>query len=97
MCNFAGGGSVSMPEMLELLPDPALFPQTPDGDEYHALKAASEAAMPALREAAGECPACIMAALRQRGIDVPMIDSFDFKAECKELFDAHFHENHGPW
>jgi hypothetical protein len=40
-------------------------------------------AMPSLREATGNCPACIMAALRQAGIPVGAVESFDFTEECK--------------
>jgi hypothetical protein len=82
-----------MAEMLALLPDPSsLTIKRGSGiggftEVYDPLPDAVEAAMPALREAAGNCPACIMAALRQRGIAVPMVESFDFKAESKKLFD----------
>ncbi len=39
----------------------------------------------ALREAAGGCPACMMAALRQRGIPVPTAEGFDFTKESKQI------------
>jgi len=49
-------------------------------------------ALPALREAAENCPACIMAALRQAGIPVPAIKDFNFKNECDEMW-AKFNES----
>ena len=42
-----------------------------------------QAAVEALREAAGNCPACMMAALRLRGLPVRTAMSFDFEAESK--------------
>lgn len=49
--------------------------------------AAVNAAVPALREAADSCPACMMAALRQAKIPVPMADGFDFKTEMRVVLD----------
>jgi hypothetical protein len=51
-----------------------------------ALKEAAIGALPALRQAAGDCPACIMAALRQAKIPVPMVDGFSFKKEMEEIW-----------
>ena len=34
-----------------------------------------------------ECPACIMSALRQKGIPVPEVTNFDYKAESERIFD----------
>lgn len=46
------------------------------------------AALPALREACGNCPACILAALRQAKIPVPVATDFDFTAEMKKCWDS---------
>lgn len=42
-------------------------------------------AMPKLREAVQDCPACILAALRQKKIPVPFVEGFDFKAEMQTV------------
>ncbi len=47
------------------------------------------AAMPKLREATDNCPACILAALRQAKIPIPCVDGFDFKAEMRRVFADH--------
>ena len=47
-----------------------------------------EAAIPLLREAAGNCPACMLAAIRQAGIPVPICEGFDFTAEMKEIWNC---------
>lgn len=39
-----------------------------------------------LREAAGHCPACMMAAIRQRGLPVTTAESFKFKDELREIW-----------
>ncbi len=44
------------------------------------------AALPALREATENCPACILAALRQRGIPVPSVNGFNFTEEMKSVW-----------
>ena len=41
-----------------------------------------------VRAASGNCPACIMAALRQAKIPVPMVENFDFTAEMKTIMDG---------
>jgi hypothetical protein len=51
-----------------------------------AIKPALEIGMKALRDLTNNCPACILAALRQKGIPVPMVDGFDFKAELAEFW-----------
>jgi hypothetical protein len=51
-----------------------------------AIKPALALAMPKLRELANECPVCILAALRQKGIPVPIVDGFNFKEELAEFW-----------
>lgn len=43
-------------------------------------------ALPRLREKAHNCPACIMAALRQSGIPVPLAKDFNFTNEMKDIW-----------
>jgi hypothetical protein len=56
-------------------------------DEHTKLTRAVAAALPKLREETENCPACILAALRQAKIPVPMVDDFDFKAEMRVVLD----------
>ena len=82
-----GGGHVDAERMPGLI---ALLPAGPGpdgyGDEVTAYIAQIEAAMPKLREATENCPACILAALRQAKIHVGMVSSFDFSGEMKTVF-----------
>jgi hypothetical protein len=79
ICSLMGEATPAMAEMLALLPDPTGLLTSMESEQ--SLCDAVEAAMPALRELANNCPACIMAALRIKGIPVPMVDSFDYKKE----------------
>lgn len=97
MCKWASGGQATpVAELVALLPDSSALRVRPEGateewpwDAERALRDSVKAALPALREAADNCPACIMAALRQAKIPVPVAEDFNFTAECKALFDAH--------
>lgn len=92
MCGLIeGGNGADLQAMMSLLPDPALF--------MHMVKFCSEpvlnddaiklliaAALPAMRELCGNCPVCILAALRQKKIPVPLAEGFDYKEEMKSHF-----------
>jgi hypothetical protein len=52
--------------------------QVPDDE---ALREATHTVLPKLRELTDDCPACILAALRQRGIPVPLIEDFNWTKE----------------
>ena len=69
----------------------------PDADKYFyedecgfiscdGLSDVVEIYMPILRDATNNCPACIMAALRQSNIPVPMVDSFNFTDEMASIW-----------
>lgn len=82
-------GDIEQPDLAELkalLPIPKDYLHTDDmGSWYNSgLDAEIEKAMPTLREKTENCPACIMAALRQNGIPIGMVNSFKFKDECKK-------------
>lgn len=72
-------------DLLALLPNPEGAEIEDEWGSTHFLSSfvkEIENAMPALRKATDNCPACIMAALRQKGIPVPMVESFNFTKEC---------------
>ena len=82
-------------ELLAILPDTSSFKvkeiDFETGKQYEYwhddLTVAVNEVLPKLRKASGNCPACIMAALRQKGIPVTMVTDFDFKAEMQEIWD----------
>ena len=78
-------------ELLTLLPNPENYKDKELIDDgwisFVGLEKAVKEALPKLREIMGNCPACIMAALRQKGIPVPLAKDFDFKKECQEIWD----------
>jgi hypothetical protein len=85
-CRLIDGGNGPDAEGLRALV--AILPSGPTpgwGEEFVAFMATVDAAIPKLREAAGGCPACMLAAIRQAGIPVPAIEGFDFKKEMAEV------------
>lgn len=75
MCDIACKAQPSMADLLASLP---LRPT----DKWPDL---TDEQQQALRAAADDCPACIMAALRQSGWAVACMTSFDFKKECESV------------
>lgn len=97
MCNFVGAVQESIGALTALLPDPKAFEDKYEGTDivcFKGLEVAVAAALPALREITNDCPACIMAALRQKGIPVPCAEGFNFTKECKSIFDDVNEERH---
>jgi hypothetical protein len=87
-----GGYGCDLQEAMTLLPDPTNYNNVvgfDDENQYSKLMAGIEEALPKLREYTENCPACIMAALRQKKIPVPMAKDFDFKLEMQEVFSEH--------
>lgn len=78
----------------------ALFPPLPDGEFYGELyQRAVDAAMLVVRDAAGGCPACILAARKLAGVPLG-IGEFSFKYECEQVWatineEARLAEMHG--
>ena len=87
MCGLIDNNQPDIKDLISLLPLPYDFYQSSmEFEGYSGLSEAIEKVMPELREKSGNCPACIMAALRQRGIPVPCAQSFNFTQECKEIW-----------
>lgn len=86
VCELIEGYRRPLEELIAVLPD---IIEKPDGFgsvtvECEGLKEAVKE----LRDLADGCPACMMAALRQKGIPVPMArPEFDFKAEMAAIFE----------
>jgi len=78
--------------LIGMLPNPDEFKtieRSEYGDEYEThgdLWNTVAAVLPQVRKAANNCPACILAALRQARIPLP-IDGFDYKAETRSMMD----------
>lgn len=99
LCVWLSGGSpTTLPELLAVLPDPAQFvikhpPENLgfglgdipgyDSTDDDAMRLAAHAVLPKLREMTENCPVCILAALRQKGIPVPVVTDFNFTSEMK--------------
>jgi len=88
VCALMENETIEIASLLPILPDPKEYLHEDEygGRAYWNLKPAVEAVMPKLRELTNNCPACIMAVLRQKGIPVLCAESFNFKEECKSIF-----------
>jgi hypothetical protein len=90
------GNQNEMKDLLALLPDPKEFEHVSHresfigGFEEKTWPGFDEMVKPAilkLREATDGCPACILAALRQKGIIIGMVaEYFDYGKECAEFW-----------
>ena len=82
-------------QLLSVLPDGKKFieEETDNLISYGTLETTVEKYMPKLRELTENCPACIMAALRQSNIPVPMVESFNFTEEMKSIWSEINEEN----
>lgn len=94
VCGLLGGsvhvGAERMASLVAMLPDPAEFLNTQcwtGDDSAHArLVASLKEAMAELRKEVDNCPACILAALRQKKIPAYMAENFNFTSEMKAIF-----------
>lgn len=91
-CHLLDHVQPDIADLLAVLPNPTDHETSGfvnDGFAYRGyrltLNAAITEALPRLRELTGNCPACILAALRQKGIP-PIVSDFNFKEECKDAF-----------
>lgn len=82
MCEIAGGMPTPMNELLAIMPDPEQFHSILYGQDVYSMpQETAKDILEKLRTATNNCPACIMAALRQKGIFLSLIPDFDYKAE----------------
>jgi len=81
-CLLMEATQAKMEDLIAILPNAELHKT--DSDDYSpTLTVAANEVLPKLRKAANNCPACILAAIRQAHIPVPMVTDFDFAAELR--------------
>lgn len=94
VCQLLEGGECEdkkpLADLIAMLPDPTEFLASSCWSErdspYTKLTEEIDAVIPAFRAAAGHCPACMLAAIRQKKIYVSMVSGFDFKGEMQSIF-----------
>jgi hypothetical protein len=88
MCAMREAEQPDLKVLMAMLPDPGKHlwfneaARIPDVSMEEAL----EPIWDAFWKAAKECPACAMAALRQKGVPVSCATKFDFKKECAAIW-----------
>jgi len=86
VCKMVDSAQHSLASLIALLPVPVLHNNEWGVTEFQpGFEDAVMAAIPSLRKEADNCPACIMAALRQAKIPVPIAREFNFTEEMKSI------------
>ena len=84
MCKLREDSQTPLSELVAILPKMEIV-----DDNYGGVRVLNaeeiETAMKAVREKADNCPTCILATIRQKGVYVS-ITGFDYKKECKEFW-----------
>ena len=92
MCGIYDMEQKPITELIEVLKGVADNWKSDDwGETFSPDSVEMKAAMKALDEVTGGCPACKLAAIRQSKIPVPCTD-FDFKEECRKWWIPHNEE-----
>ena len=90
VCALVNGGyGCDLNDLLALLPDPTEYNELQGLDVNNVQeKLVNEIkdCLPKLEEAADNCPACMLAAFRQKKIYLNLVEGFDYQAEMKEVF-----------
>ena len=91
MCEFSSTTPEELSEAMALLPDPDDYkaPESFYGwNEYShdELDEALELALPKVRDIVDNCPACILAAMRQKGKGRLYSTSFTYKEETQKMW-----------
>jgi hypothetical protein len=93
VCKMIGGNQLPIEELKAFLA--GLTIEKGDFDCEGINEAAINERLPALRKACGNCPACIMATLRQCGIPVPVATGFNWTEEMTPIWADINHANTG--
>lgn len=98
MCKAAGHIPQDISELIKILPIPEKFiihrnDSLGEYESQEGLKEAVNAVIDDLYEKTSGCPACMMAALRQAHIPIPVASKFDYVTTCKEFWDNIHNEN----
>ena len=90
VCKLVEAEQKPMAELLAVLPVRQQFPDLEDEDGCtvisEAFVSAVNDALPVLRDVAENCPACVLAALRQAGAYLPAVSGFNFTEEMKAVW-----------
>jgi hypothetical protein len=96
------GEAPDLKQIIAALPDIADYPDKEIGsgsdaytDPHPGLADALDALMPRLRELSYDCPACLLAAMRQKHIPVHFAQQFNYRKEAKSIRDEYYENKNG--
>ena len=91
MCRMLEETQPPLASLIEMLPDPKGHERyDEDFNTRHFADAFTNScneSLKGLRDAANDCPACILAAIRLSGVPVDVVSDFSYAAEMKTIFD----------
>jgi len=90
MCKLLEQEQPSLSEIIASLPTKEKYYKSERWDEdlvdSYDTTYLNQTLLPLLREKTGNCPACILAVLRQAEIPVPAVSDFHFKQGCEDVW-----------
>ena len=88
VCKLIEADPPPLSDLVAVLPDVEKYTIgiSPEHTFHSGLTGDANFALKKLREAAENCPACILAAIRQAGIPVPLVTDFDFTTEMEAVW-----------
>ena len=101
ICGFLEQEQCDIAEVKKLLPNPDDFKSIMGDLDFECfdddrMRKAMKDLMPKLRSETNDCPACMLAVLRQGGIPVSFAHEFDFTEECKSAW-SEFNSRQADW
>lgn len=101
MCKILQHDQPDLPALVQALPKPVEHKDGgwDDPGEYLTWPKDFDTAafLADVRSRANNCPACILAALRQAKIPVPMVEGFDFEKESKSIMAEYYADKSGAY
>ena len=93
MCHLVGNEQAKIEDLTKIISDHAKIKST-ESEGWISISIRDEAGLiKKLRGATGDCPACILAALRQSELQDNPVVNFNFKDERDRFFDEYNSEN----
>lgn len=90
-CRFVDAVTVNIKDLIAVLPNPNDYKDEYGNFSDDLTKKANEGLV-VLRIGTNNCPACIMAAIRQAGIPVPMVTDFHYKEELESVTSEYWNQ-----
>lgn len=96
MCRMLEHSQPDIQAIIATLPRPVVSKESDNGDTL-GWSPGFEPSLYEARRVSGNCPACLLASMRQAKIPVPLFTEFDYTKECKAVWDKVNADDPAPW